>query len=167
MARLIVRQFTWQRVAQRLSASRAGARLLSLFLHHLDRPLMRLSGGRWAIPTLVTGLPTVALTTLGARSDQPRTVPAIGIPDGDDIILIASNWGSGRHPAWYHNLHKHPVATVAFDGHRGSYEASEVTEPAEYDRLWRKASALYVGFARYRQWAAGRRIPIVRLHPGR
>ena len=43
-------------------------------------------------------------------------MPLIGIPDGNDIVLIASNWGGASHPAWYFNLRAHPEVTVAFYG---------------------------------------------------
>ena len=37
-------------------------------------------------------------------------IPLAYFTDGDDVILIASNYGSTRHPAWYHNLSPIPNA---------------------------------------------------------
>ena len=45
-----------------------------------------------------------------------RTVPFLGLPDGEGVVVIASNYGRRRHPAWYHNLRAHPEATVAVGG---------------------------------------------------
>ena len=44
------------------------------------------------------GRPLLLLTTTGARSDQPRTTPMMYIPDGDRVIVIASNIGAPTHP---------------------------------------------------------------------
>ena len=82
----------------------------------LDRTLYKLSQGRITVSSSIAGLPLVMLTTTGAKSGQPRTVPLIGIPDGGDIVLIASNWGGASHPAWAFYLRLHPDVTVAFYG---------------------------------------------------
>src|SRR5215469_6544156 len=63
-------------------------------------------GGRWE------GRPLLLLTTTGARSGQPRTTPMMYIPDGDRLLVIASNIGAPRHPDWYHNLIAHSEVTV-------------------------------------------------------
>src|SRR6266699_3503304 len=55
-------------------------------------------GGRWE------GRPLLLLTTTGARSGQPRTTPMMYIPDGDRLLVIASNAGAPAHPDWYRNL---------------------------------------------------------------
>lgn len=56
------------------------------------------------------------LTTTGARTGQPRTLPVLGLPDGDRFVVIASNFGQRHNPAWYHNLRAHPQATVTANG---------------------------------------------------
>ena len=40
------------------------------------------------------------LTTTGAKTGRPRTLPVLALPDGQDVILIASNFGRPRHPSW-------------------------------------------------------------------
>ncbi len=74
---------------------------------------MRLSRDRISIPQLMTGLPCVRLTYVGAKSGLLRTIPTIGVPNGDNIALICSNYGQARNPGWYHNLKKKPVANLA------------------------------------------------------
>jgi deazaflavin-dependent oxidoreductase (nitroreductase family) len=151
---------------QAIPASRAGARLSAAVLHHLDRLLMRLSGGRLSAPALLVGLPTVMLTTTGARSGRPRTVPLLGIPDGDEFILVASNWGQAHYPAWCYNLRANPAAQLLANGRSGAYQAREVGA-AEYERYWQRVTALYRGFPEYRRRtdASGRQIPIFVLAP--
>ena len=73
----------WQRLAQRFASSRIGSWLFSYSLHHIDKLLLRLSRGRVAIPRNLGGLPVVRLTTTGAKTNKKRTVPVVGLRDGD------------------------------------------------------------------------------------
>lgn len=165
MAELKVRQNALQRLLQTVPGSAIGAAMFSKMLHHLDRPLLRLSGGRLSIPQFVAGLPCVTLTTTGARSGTARIIPTIGIPDGENVALIASNWGQHHHPAWYFNLRKNPHASLAFDGQEGRYIAREVASGDEYDRLWQRAAGIYSGYDKYKARTGGRAIPILLLEP--
>jgi deazaflavin-dependent oxidoreductase (nitroreductase family) len=165
MATLTVRQNAFQRFNQLVPGSRLGAALFSKFLHHIDKPLMKMSGGRVSVPQLVTGLPCVRLTSTGAKSGHPRETITIGIPDGRNIALVCSNWGQAHHPAWYHNLKANPRATLGFDGHVGPYIATEVTDEKEYQRLWGAACAVYSGYPKYRLRTGRRRIPIMLMRP--
>jgi deazaflavin-dependent oxidoreductase (nitroreductase family) len=153
-----------QKTVQRIAATPVGAKLFISTAHHADRIVLRISGGRTTAVGLTAGLPIMTLTTIGAKSGQVRSVPLVGIPDGDRLVLIASNFGQGHHPAWYHNLKKHPQATVTMNGRRGDYVASEV-KGEEYERLWQKAVALYAGYAAYKTRTGGREIPIIVLTP--
>ena len=150
---------------QHIPASIIGATVFSIFLHYVDPTLIRISKDRLSIPGLLTGLPVVIITCTGAKSGQARTKPVIGIPDGDNVILVASNWGQERNPAWYYNLRAIPVAELEFGGHSGTYIAREVTEPDEYQRLWKKAALVYIGFDKYQRRAGDRKIPIMVLVP--
>ncbi len=164
MAELTIRQNALQRFLQFIPASAIGAFVFSKMLHHVDRPLLKLTKGRLSAPQLLNGLPCVTLVSTGARSGIPRITPTIGIPDGANVALIASNWGQSHHPAWYHNLRKHPQATLRFEGQEASYRAREVEAGEEYDRLWEKAVSVYSGYAKYKQRAA-RAIPVLLLEP--
>lgn len=152
----------WQRLLSWFGASRVGAWLLSHILPPLDIGLFRLSRGRTSLSGMLSGLPVVILTTTGARSGRPHTVPLLAILDGSDLAVVASNWGNPRHPAWYRNLLAHPEATATLNGRAKRYLAREVSG-AEYERLWRKAVDLYSGYAVYRQRTGRRTIPIILL----
>ncbi|RMG89659.1 MAG: nitroreductase family deazaflavin-dependent oxidoreductase [Chloroflexi bacterium] len=165
MTELTYRQYRWQRVMQHIPASLIGAMVFSKFLHYVDPKLMRISKDRLSIPSLLTGLPVVILTSTGAKSGQVRTKPVVGVPDGDNVALVASNWGQSRNPAWYYNLQANPVAELEFGGHTGTYTAREVTAPDEYQRLWQKATEVYIGFDKYQQRADNRKIPIMLMVP--
>lgn len=165
MPELRVRQNRLQRWLQWLPASALGAAVFARCLHHLDRVIMNLSGARVSVPQWVVGLPTVTLTSTGARSGKARRMPLIGVPDGNNVILIASNWGQKHHPAWYFNLLKYPQASLEFDGHSGRYTAREIVAGDEYERLWHKATQLYIGYDRYRARTGERAIPLMLLEP--
>jgi hypothetical protein len=72
-------------------------------LHHIDRLIYRLTRGRHTFVNWVSGLPVVMLTTTGAKTGQEREWPVLGVPDGDNLVVMASNWGQRHHPAWYYN----------------------------------------------------------------
>lgn len=56
------------------------------------------------------------LITTGQRSATPRTVPLAYVRDGDAFVVVASNGGSDRHPAWWLNLQVRPEAIVEVGG---------------------------------------------------
>lgn len=130
----------------------------------VDPALLRATGGRLASGVV---LPTALLTTVGAKSGQPRVNPVLYFHDGDDAIVIASSYGRDKHPAWFHNLRAHPRVRLSTTGEGPELVASEVTDPAERERLWELADRVYPLFADYRVAAAevDRTIPIVRLRP--
>jgi deazaflavin-dependent oxidoreductase (nitroreductase family) len=154
----------WQRVLQKIPASRLGAWLFSCGLHHIDRPLMRLSNGRLSVPSVLTGLPVVMLKTVGAKSGRPRKVPLVGIRDGDKVVIIGTNFGQSRQPAWYHNLRANPEATLILPGGDETYIAREAT-PRERETYWKRADEIYAGYSAYKRRIYGREIPIVVLTP--
>jgi deazaflavin-dependent oxidoreductase (nitroreductase family) len=146
-------------------------RPMSLFyartLHHLDRAVFRLSGGRATFSAWAAGLPVVMLETTGARSGQLRTLPILGFPEERDLVVVASNYGQTRHPGWYHNLKANPRGRVTVNGVTREIEAIEVTDPAERERLFAQISRAVIVFGAYRRHTdrVGRVIPILRLRP--
>jgi deazaflavin-dependent oxidoreductase (nitroreductase family) len=140
------------------------SRLWARTLHHLDRLVFRLTKGRHTFVNLVSGLPVVMLTTTGAKSRKPRTLPVLGIPDGERMGIIASNWGQRRHPSWYHNLRTNPRASISVEGVSSDVLAYEA-EGEERDRLWQRGLEVYPGWVGYERRASNRRIPIMVLTP--
>lgn len=106
--------------------------------------------------------PILLLTTVGRRSGRRRTAPVIYVP-GEAPALVASNGGARRHPQWFLNLRAHPEATIEVGGERFEVVAEEVTGP-ERDEIWKRATAIYPGYARY-QRGLDRQIPVVVLRP--
>jgi deazaflavin-dependent oxidoreductase (nitroreductase family) len=151
-------------VVESIARTRVGRGFAIAFIARVDPWLLRVTHGR---VSLVVGAPTAGLTTTGAKSGQPRRAAVFYFTDGDDVILIASNFGRDHHPAWYHNLKAHPEAVMECGGIRERYTAVEVWDEAERTRLFALADLLYKGYADYREATAavGRRIPIMRLTP--
>jgi deazaflavin-dependent oxidoreductase (nitroreductase family) len=153
-----------QRILRRFAAGGPGSWLFARIMHHIDRPVHRLTRGRYTFASLVSGIPVVMLTTTGAKSGQRRTVPVLGIPTDDGVAIIASNFGQRRHPAWYHNLRAHPEAEVAVDGTRRQVRAVEV-EGERRERIWQAGLRVYPGFGQYERRASHRHISVFVLEP--
>jgi len=153
-----------QRALRRVVASGPGSWIFARIAHRLDRPVHRLTRGRASFSSAVSGLPVVMLTTKGAKSGRPRTVPVLGLPTPDGLAVVASNWGKQRHPAWYHNLRANPVAEIAVDGTTQAVRAV-VVEGEQRERAWREGLAIYPGFSTYERRAPGRRIVVFLLEP--
>ena len=111
----------------------------------IDRPLMRLSGGRLRLSFII---PVMLLRCRGAKSGELREVPLLYTPDGDDALLVASNGGQVRRPAWCYNLRAHPQVTALMGGRERQLQATELEGEAR-ERAWQLAVQLYPGFERY------------------
>lgn len=159
----------FNRLIHRIASTESGARFWSRVLHRVDGVGLRLSGNRFIISAMLSGLPVVTLTTIGAKSGQPRTVPLVAVLDEanslDHFALIASNWGQPRYPAWYFNLKANPHAQCRVRGQEATYVANEVDSHSDdYARIWAQAQHIYFGFALYRQRLADVRVvPIMRM----
>jgi deazaflavin-dependent oxidoreductase (nitroreductase family) len=121
--------------------------------------LYRRSGGR--IGGRMFGSPVLLLTSTGRRSGRPWTNPLLFQPDGDRFVIIASNGGAPRHPAWWLNLRSNPEATIQIGGETLPVTATRVSG-AERDRLWALMVNAYQGYANYERKTT-RKIPVVLL----
>jgi deazaflavin-dependent oxidoreductase (nitroreductase family) len=90
--------------------------------------------------------PILLLTTIGARTGRPHTVPlGFGVDDDGRVFVVGSKAGAPRHPTWFHNLRADPSVTVELGD--GSYRArAVVTEGEERNRLFGMVSG---GLSRY------------------
>ena len=153
-----------QKLNTRIAMSPVAALFLARSMHRLDGAALRLSNGRSTVTTLLTGLSVLTLTTTGAKSGLSRSVPLVGIPYANDqLIVIASNWGQAKHPAWYYNILAHPQVTVTQNGRSHTCLARE-TEGAEREAYWQMALQTYAGYAAYKQ-RTKRQIPVILLVP--
>jgi deazaflavin-dependent oxidoreductase (nitroreductase family) len=151
-----------QRWLRRFAATRAGAWLFARVLHRVDRLAFRLSGGRRTVTAVLSGLPVVMLTTTGARTGLPRTVPVLGFPAGEDIAVAAGNFGRAQDPGWCVNLRRLPAARIVVAGRPRQVRAEELTGGARA-AVWRDAVEIYPGAAAYARRSGGRTIGVFLL----
>jgi F420H(2)-dependent quinone reductase len=112
----------------------------------LNIPLYRFSGGR--IGGHIHRAPVLLLTTTGRKSGLPRTAPVVYLADGESLVVIGSNAGHGRTPAWSLNLQANAEAEVEVGRERRPVRA-RVAEGEERAELWRKHNEQYSGFDEY------------------
>lgn len=107
------------------------------------------------------GAPMLVLTTTGAKSGTPRTVPLVYLADGERVIIFASKAGAPTNPDWYHNLLANPRVSVELGDE--TFEAvASVVEGDERDRLYATQASFMPGFTEYQE-KTERLIPVVAL----
>jgi deazaflavin-dependent oxidoreductase (nitroreductase family) len=112
----------------------------------LNVPVYRLSGGR--IGGRINRAPVLLLTTTGRKSGQKRTAPVVYLADGENLVVIGSNAGHSRTPAWSLNLKADADAEVEVGRERREVRA-RVAAGDERADLWRKHNEQYSGFDEY------------------
>jgi deazaflavin-dependent oxidoreductase (nitroreductase family) len=146
------------------AATRPMAKIYGVVQQPLDELVYRWSGGKYTATSWLAGVEITMLTTTGAKSGQSRTVPVLGLPEGENMILIASNFGRPQNPAWYKNLRANPRATIVFRDVRREMVAREL-RGSERERGYRRGEEIHPGFTQYRSWAGNREIPVLLLEP--
>jgi deazaflavin-dependent oxidoreductase (nitroreductase family) len=121
------------------------------------RRVHRLTGSK------VSGRPLMYLTTVGAKSGQPRTAVVMPFPEGDDAwLIVASRNGAVGHPAWLYNLAAHPEqAEVEVEGRKTAVTPQTLTGE-DRAAAWERITSERPNFAGYEQ-KTDREIPILRL----
>lgn len=112
----------------------------------LNVPVYRLSRGR--IGGRVGKGPVLLLTTTGRKSGEPRTAPVLYLADGERYVVINTNAGNTKVPAWSLNLRADPEAEVEVRGKRAKVRA-RLAEGEERDELWRRHMQQYSGWDYY------------------
>jgi deazaflavin-dependent oxidoreductase (nitroreductase family) len=107
----------------------------------------------------MAGRGILLLTTKGARSGEPRTAVLGYGRDGDRYVVIASNNGAPKAPAWYHNLLAYPEATVEVGPDKFEVRAT-TAKPEEREEL-----AKAVPYLESQQKLTSRALPLVVLEP--
>jgi deazaflavin-dependent oxidoreductase (nitroreductase family) len=155
------RRSLYERVAVPLASSRQGAWLYVNVMPHVDRALLRLTGGRLT----TAGRGRIGfLKVRGARTGVERTTPLLWTRDGDRIVLVASRGGDPKHPAWYRNVVANPDVAFSIDGVERPYRA-RMPSADDRPRLWELVNRRYPGYEIYQRRAGAREIPLVVLEP--
>jgi deazaflavin-dependent oxidoreductase (nitroreductase family) len=112
------------------------------------------------------GVPTLLLRTTGRRSGATRTNALVYARDGERYLVVASNGGSDRNPAWLHNLKANPSVEIQVGRERRAGTAA-VIEPADpsYEEMWAIVNANnHDRYSAY-QSKTSRPIPVVAITP--
>ena len=127
----------------------------------VERALASLTRGRVQFSSLF--VPSLILTTTGAKSGLPRDTVLMYTPDGYGRAIVAgTNWAAAKHPAWTYNLLAHPEAEITVRGRRYAVRASVIEGDAR-DRVWRHLESQWPRFQAYER-DSGRTVRLFRLH---
>jgi F420H(2)-dependent quinone reductase len=125
------------------------------------RRILAASGGR--ILGRLGGHPLIILTTTGRKTGQPHSTPVIGIPDGPDWLVVASNGGAATQPLWARNIEACPEVTVR-RGKRTAAFRARILPDSERASRWPALSAAYPAYDKM-QAKTDRPLPVIALEP--
>ena len=117
------------------------------------------SGGTRGTTLRDTGLPVVIVTHRGRKTGAIRKTPLMRVKEGDNYILVGSQGGAPKDPAWVHNLRVNPHIELRDETIVRSMLVREVNDMTERARLWTLAVAAYPPYAEY-QARTKRQIPL-------
>lgn len=152
----------YARLVNRFSATRAGSWLVRNFAAKVDPVIFKATKGRFTSTGKPT-LPMLALTTVGRRSGEPRTVQLAYEADGDSYLVVASAMGQERHPAWRYNLEAAGGGSILVRGATVDVVAHLLSDE-EKAEVWPRVKATIPQMATYEQ-RTDRNIGVFRLTP--
>ena len=120
------------------------------------------SGGR--LGSRLAWIPMLLLSTRGRRTGLVRTLPLAYLPDPESesrFVIVASNGGSERPPAWWLNLQANELATVQV-GRESFWARAELAPVERRAALWESLRRSIPPYRAYEK--IEREIPIVILH---
>lgn len=149
------------RLVQKVSSTRAFAKVAPHFIPAVDRTVHRLTRGKVLLSAQM--LPGVILTARGAKSGVPRRTPLACMPEegGESWVLVGSNFGRPGHPAWTANLIAGPDAEVNWRGADIPVRA-RLLSGDERAEVWAAALKFWPPYAAY-QARVEREIRLFRL----
>lgn len=98
--------------------------------------------------------PVLLLTTIGAKSGEPRTSPMMYLADDHDpnrIYVFASAAGADTNPAWFHNIVAHPKGLSAEIGHNTIIADAEILPDPLRAQIYNTQASRFPGFAAYQK----------------
>jgi deazaflavin-dependent oxidoreductase (nitroreductase family) len=122
------------------------------------------SGGTKGTTLLDTGLPVVIVTHRGQTTGAIRKTPLMRVKDGASYVLVGSQGGAPKDPAWVHNLRADPHIELRDETIVRPMRVREVKDATEKARLWKLAVAAYPPYADY-QAKTERQIPVFVAEP--
>jgi deazaflavin-dependent oxidoreductase (nitroreductase family) len=103
----------------------------------------------------------VLLTTTGARTFVPATVPVMFTSTEHGILVVASNDGAADAPQWFRNVVADPVVHIE-EPNREYDGAARVLAHGAREAAWTKLVGMHPFFIE-QQEKAGRELPLVEI----
>ena len=129
----------------------------------LHRWLYRASRGAIGHRVAILNWHSLLLTHTGRKSGRAYTIPLLYLPDGERFVVVGSNAGDAKPPAWWLNLQSAPEARVQVGAHEYAVRA-RLAAGEERARLWTALVANFSDYARYERNLRGtRELPVVVL----
>ena len=122
------------------------------------------SGGAAGITLRDTGLPVIIVTNRGNRTGAVRKTPLMRVKDGNNFVLVGSQGGAPKNPAWVYNLRADGDVEIRDEAEVYAMRVREVEDAEERMRLWGLAVAAYPPYEEY-QTRTTRRIPVFVAEP--
>jgi deazaflavin-dependent oxidoreductase (nitroreductase family) len=109
---------------------------------------------------------SLLLTTIGRKTGEKRPVVLPYARDGDRLVVVASNAGGAKAPAWVGNLIANPGCTIVVN-RRECAALGSIAEGAERDRLMDVVAVRRPHVYNYEYHARrnGRRLDLIVLEP--
>ena len=117
------------------------------------------SGGIEGTTLRDTGLPVIIVTHVGNKTGVIRKTPLMRVKNGNSYVLVGSEGGASKDPAWVHNLRINPDVEIRDETVVQRMRVREVEDDAERSRLWDLAIEAFPPYAEYQERTA-RRIPV-------
>jgi len=113
--------------------------------------------------TKLRGVPTIIVTSKGARSGKLRKNPVMRVEHDGAYAAVASKGGAPEHPGWFHNLKAHPETEIEVGTEKIRVVATVVSGD-ERERLYSTMVEGEPQFGEYQEKTT-RQIPVIALTP--
>ena len=107
------------------------------------------------------GMDMLLLTHIGRKSGRTRVTPLLYVPIEQCFVVVASNAGDDRAPAWWLNLKEMRDTIVQARGERIPVRARQA-QGEEEAQLWSQLVESYPPYSSYRE-RTSRHLPVVVL----
>ena len=138
-------------------------RWLLALITALHRWLYRATRGAIGHRLPIVNWRSLLLTHTGRKTGRSYTIPLLYVPDGERFVVVGTNAGDAKPPAWWSNLQAQAEARVQV-GAREHAVRARLAQGEERARLWAALVANFRDYARYERKLGGtREIPVVVL----
>lgn len=127
----------------------------------LNEKIYRWTGGR--LMGKLAGRDICLITMTGAKSGKTRVVPLMYVPYREGVIIVASQGGAPKNPAWFNNLVVHPDIEVQYKRKKMQLRARRA-DAEEKQAVWPTCCEYYPDYELYQQ-RTDRDIPVFICEP--